>query len=142
MFHLVLQFGHCIECRSALCCHDKCRGAHTWTDLYSELSFKSARTGAMSFTINVLNLTKLNVIHHFRLCGQSIYIYVPVNPPFLARNISENNYILYFIEYSAQFFTLKMMLKYSLAPYTWKVTEKEFKGLFTRPISRRDFALS
>jgi hypothetical protein len=36
----------------------------------------------------------------------------------------------YFIEYSAHFFTLKMMLKYSLRNYTWKVAEKRFKMAF------------
>ncbi len=34
------------------------------------------------------------------------------------------------MKYSAHFFTLKMMLKYSLAHYTWKVAEKGFKMAF------------
>ncbi len=35
----------------------------------------------------------------------------------------------FFMEYSAHFFTLKIMLKYSLR-YTWKVAEKGFKMAF------------
>ncbi len=34
---------------------------------------------------------------------------------------------MYFIEYSAHFFTWKMMLKYSLHTIQWKVAEKGFK---------------
>jgi hypothetical protein len=33
----------------------------------------------------------------------------------------------HFIEYSAHFFTLKMMLKILPVHYTWKVAEKGFK---------------
>ena len=39
-----------------------------------------------------------------------------------------SRHVLYFIEYSAHFFTLKMMLKY--VHYTWKVAEKGFKMAF------------
>jgi hypothetical protein len=35
----------------------------------------------------------------------------------------------YFIEYSAHFFTLKMMLKYSLFNYTWKEAKKGLRWL-------------
>jgi hypothetical protein len=39
-------------------------------------------------------------------------------------------YVPYFIEYSAHFFTLKIMLKYLLAHYTLKVADNGFKIAF------------
>jgi hypothetical protein len=53
-------------------------------------------------------------------------IYYAVKLSFL--QTANRTHLLYFIVYSAHFFKLKMMLKYSLCThYTWKVAEKGFK---------------